>query len=119
MPRYIDADKAEKDFEETFCKHCNSYDRAKCRACDMKDGADIFNDAPTEDVQPVVHAHWKEISRVRHIGKCNLPISRCSCCNFEFCDIINTNELYNFCPYCGAKMDEKEERYVRDIFVTR
>lgn len=69
-----------------------------------------------EDIQPVVHAHWKEISRVRHIGKCNLPISRCSCCNFEFCDIINTNELYNFCPYCGAKMDEKEERYVRDIF---
>lgn len=56
MPRYIDADKAEKDFEETFCKHCNSYDGAKCRACDMKDGADIFNDAPTEDVQPVVHA---------------------------------------------------------------
>lgn len=59
MARYIDADKAEKEFEETFCKHCNSYDGAKCRACDMKDGADIFNDALTEDVQTVKHGKWR------------------------------------------------------------
>lgn len=108
MSRYIDADKLL--YDEITDKHGDTY---------LVVHAPEIDNAPTEDVQPVVHAHWKEISRVRHIGKCNLPISRCSCCNFEFCDIINTNELYNFCPYCGAKMDKKEATYIKDIFMTR
>lgn len=115
MPRYIDADKAEKDFEETFCKHCNSYDGAKCRACDMKDGADIFNDAPTEDVQPVVHAKWfLDGNSSSEEEKCY----RCSNCKAVLEEDYKWRN-HNYCYHCGARMDKKEERYVRDIFMTR
>lgn len=54
MPRYIDAEKAEKVFKDIFCKNCNSYNSIKCSCCDMRAGADIYADMPTEDVQPVV-----------------------------------------------------------------
>lgn len=50
-------------------------------------------------------AKWIEISSVRKIGKCNIPISKCSCCGFSFCDILNSYELYKLCPSCGARMD--------------
>lgn len=64
---------------------------------------------PTIEAEPVKHGKWQEISSVRNIGKCNIPISKCSCCDFSFCDILNKNELYNFCPNCGARMYGKDD----------
>ncbi|MGN0632155.1 MAG: hypothetical protein ACI4JN_12595 [Ruminococcus sp.] len=62
------------------------------------------DDLPAADVQPVKHGEWIEISSIRKIGKCNIPISKCSCCGFSFCDILNSNELYKLCPSCGSVM---------------
>ena len=42
----------------------------------------IIDDAPTIDAEPVGHGKWEEISSVRKIGKCNIPISKCVCCDF-------------------------------------
>lgn len=68
----------------------------------------IIDAMPTIETELVKHGKWEETSNVRKIGKCNIPISKCSRCGFSFCDILNNNELYNYCPNCGAKMDGGE-----------
>lgn len=101
MPRYIDADKLinESKLDEFGC-----FDWSEVLA--------VITDeklAPTEDVQPVVHAHW---IKTEHKGyKCSL----CNCLS----SLFDENLKSVFCPWCGAKMDEKEEHYIRDIFMTR
>lgn len=93
MPRYIDAEKAEKVFKDIFCKNCNSYTGIRCFCCYMRDGADIYADMPTEDVQPVVHARWIICSDGYY--------PYCSECKHE----PQGREMTKFCPNCGAKME--------------
>lgn len=56
-----------------------------------------------EEVAPVVHAHWIE----------DYGDYKCSHCSTEFWDemvfIVRTSEheFPNYCPVCGAKMDEE------------
>ena len=52
---------------------------------------------PTEDVAPVVHARW--------ISKMHKMWGRCPTCSH--CGRIVQEET-NYCPNCGAKMDEEE-----------
>lgn len=54
----------------------------------------IIAEAPAEDVAPVVHGKW--IKQYR--GQVN---SICSVCGKE------VGRLTDFCPHCGAKMDEE------------
>ena len=66
----------------------------------------FLKNAPAEDVAPVVHAHWNTTKDYHGY------IWRCVCCNCKY-DFINAvawiteKELPNFCPNCGAKMDEE------------
>lgn len=53
---------------------------------------------PLADVAPVVRAHWKNVKRVL-----NSEWGECSNCD-------RANEFTRYCPYCGAKMDESEEK---------
>lgn len=99
MPRYIDADE---------------YCRLEGCPKPWKDGDDcgvcIMQDCKTLDVQPVVHARW--------IPTPTEKVAFCSNCE----GFVMYNPLFatdKYCRFCGAKMDEKEERYVRDIFMTR
>ena len=55
------------------------------------------------DVAPVVHGRWTQVDD-----------TKCRCSN---CDIIALIGLYphgdkNYCPNCGAKMDEEEHNNV-------
>lgn len=55
---------------------------------------------PSEDVKPVVHAHWTHDDD---------PVVKCSRCG-NFLDMWGVNGGRgdaNFCPHCGAKMDEE------------
>lgn len=58
---------------------------------------DEVDNAPTEDVAPVVHAYWYMTI------KGGYPLFGCS-----NCDDVSSFD-YNYCPYCGAKMDEEVE----------
>ena len=60
---------------------------------------DIENQ-PAADVTPVVHGHWirQEESFTRF---------KCSKCGIENC-----NGFENYCPYCGAKMDEDKGDFI-------
>lgn len=57
-----------------------------------------LRDAPTVDAEPVRHAHWIEDE---------YGYMRCSECKFE-----NDSPEYvtQFCPMCGAKMDEEAKQ---------
>ena len=57
---------------------------------------------PNADVAPVRHGRW--ISVPHKLARI------CSVCNrdepYKFADI--DADVYDYCPHCGAKMDEKE-----------
>ena len=52
------------------------------------------------DVTPVRHGRWEEASDGDGIV--------CPFCRTDFCTIIYDTEHFNYCPNCGAKMNEKE-----------
>ena len=56
------------------------------------------------DVAPVVHGKW--IREWWHSG----GVRKCSTCNItQTVNVYNGEVKFNYCPYCGAKMDEKGE----------
>ena len=55
---------------------------------------------PNADVAPVRHGRWEEASDGDGIV--------CPFCRTDFCTIIYDTEYFNYCPNCGAKMDERE-----------
>ncbi len=67
-----------------------------------------FADAlPTADVAPVVHGYWKPIysDKILEHPK-RAKYYECSVCGGISIDEIYSHGLdFNFCPYCGAKMD--------------
>lgn len=93
MPRYIDAEKAIKNVDELVMN--SQYAIA------------ILKSAPIEDVVPVVHAHF--VDTYGHY------LFACSACGHEFDDRLllldRCNIFPNYCPNCGAKMDEKETKH--------
>lgn len=53
------------------------------------------------DVVPVVHGRW--------VWKHKLETYECSVCGGEvLCDDWGSEQLSDYCPHCGAKMDESE-----------
>ena len=52
--------------------------------------------APTIDAEPVKHGHWVYVGH----GWAGESIRKCSMCGHQ------TPDDGNYCPYCGAKMDE-------------
>ena len=66
----------------------------------------MVREYPTEDVVPVVHAHWIPQSRLKHIlYYLQTGQDFCSCSNCTSCG----NKLMRHCPTCMAKMDEEVE----------
>lgn len=85
MSRYIDADEFKRKY---LC--CGFIE-------DMKE--EEFDKFPTADVQEVRHGHWDTI---------NSKVTQCSVCGVS--RDIRTQVGWNFCPVCGAKMDEEEQK---------
>lgn len=55
--------------------------------------------------QPVIHAHWEII----YESSAGVTDAKCSNCGFEslaYENDVHTDENCNYCPCCGAKMDE-------------
>ena len=62
----------------------------------MLDEVDCFQ--PDANVAPVVHAQWIEDHDYLKCPECGVMVKR----DFTFFDIGD----WNYCPHCGAKMDE-------------
>lgn len=98
--RLIDADKLLN--KSITVENVNSTGRTKI----MVDRNDIDN-APTIDAEPVVHAHWIKLD---DNGR-ELAIPYCSqCLHLPLRNNGYAIELTDYCPHCGAKMDEEAER---------
>lgn len=98
MPRYIDADKL---FTWLDIKNRSKYPIADAEQYNTLLIYEVFgeiDDAETEDVALVIHAHWIEWAEGRAYHY------TCSSCRF------GTHRNTNFCPDCGAKMDEEALR---------
>ena len=72
----------------------------------MQDGCSAKNlqsisDMPAADVAPVVHRRWIEDHDYLKCPECSAMVKW----DFTFFDIGN----WNYCPNCGAKMDETVE----------
>ena len=61
---------------------------------------DTIKNAPSVDADPVVHGEWM-MQKYDIYTTC-----ACSKCGTEFEWSLMT---YNFCPNCGAKMDENKD----------
>ena len=57
------------------------------------------------DVAPVVHGKWLKPEYEYHVGICSL----CGCIPLK---PAFRSTPYNYCPNCGAKMDEEEHNNV-------
>lgn len=90
----IDAwDESARNGTNPDCKNGNEYEAAM-------DIAIMVEEAPVADVAEVVHAHWESISH-----KSARICSRCWHDEpYKFAD--EDAEIFNYCPCCGAKMDE-------------
>lgn len=72
-----------------------------------------IDEQPTLDVQPVVHAHWEDIS-VHSFESAIVPQGQKKMKAVE-CSHCQTVSGYpwigklQYCPWCGAKMDEVQK----------
>lgn len=60
----------------------------------FEDAYEIVQNAPVEDVAPVVHGEWIEYQ-----------IPNIICCSICDCGLGVDKKHFKYCPNCGAKMD--------------
>jgi len=93
MARYIDAENMYKEVWKRSTSPLNEWDTWGV--------LNVLDMVKTEDVKPVVHAHWVPIESSLHVEKSGA----CSECG-EAWPLSDTEYFYH-CPNCGAKMDEE------------
>lgn len=105
MPRLISADLLKARIE-----------KARRDVCEINDDDDNWlvnlaadgmikriDETPTVEAEPVRHGNWKPFDEDEYT---------CSLCGNIFVTMDGGHPLSNgfkFCPFCGAKMDEREE----------
>ena len=68
----------------------------------------ILNKLPATDVAPIIHAHWVGLEYDGYAdGHPVYDVFECSNCNEWHCGEEDT--LTDYCPHCGAKMDEDDK----------
>lgn len=95
MSRYIDAEKLIEQYKGNILTAQTDYAQG-CR-----DIIEDINNAPAADVQEVKHGYWSQSKKTAFSEECSV----CGC-TVEHNDGVVTH--YPRCPFCGAKMDEKE-----------
>ena len=100
MPIYVDADSVYTALEEQY-KYSSGAVHVAYRYA-----LDCICAAKTGDVAPVVHAHWTNKKGKRHDGE-----TYCSACGGEAGAEYGIYAYLKteYCPNCGARMDEWEE----------
>ena len=100
--KFIDANNLIEEIREERCYNCRNFKDMKCDYCGTADYIYMIEDMPAADVAPVRHGRWEEASDGDGIV--------CPFCRTDFCTIIYDTEYFNYCPNCGAKMDEEETK---------
>ena len=114
MSKYIDADKFRDWLGKILLKDLSD-GRGLCKIILAEDFEDAVKNMPENtiaDVQEVKHGKWKAVYHIT----CGIRqrYEQCTCCKAELAegDVYLFSKLpqdFNYCPNCGAKMDEEEE----------
>ncbi len=64
------------------------------------------------DVAPVSHGKWTEVQKENIWGDI-IPVFECSLCGKYTFGTKGITEKSNYCPNCGARMDEEEQQWVK------
>lgn len=97
MPRLIDADALWEQVDSLIKPSSTE------GAIIFQQGLALIEDAPTVDAEPVKHGHW-----INHFDDLFPEDSSVECSVCHEYEGIMAND--NYCPNCGAKMDEVDER---------
>ena len=95
---YIDLEETVITLKRNSQKYFSSFHKGYVQA--IEDLADI----PAAKVSPVRHGRWIEQEQ------CEESLYSCSACGAEWITIEGTpkENSMDFCPHCGAKMDEED-----------
>jgi len=61
----------------------------------------LIDSVPAADVRPVVRGKWNAVKGALHPAETSAVCSNCG-----FATMIHAQTFYNFCPNCGAWMEE-------------
>ena len=93
------------------CPYTETQRDVMCNACFLGDAKDYIDSMPTIDAEPIRHGEWRADEMSYTVGEV-----WCSVCKTEYYidDLYNVgenaqNDLPNYCPHCGAKMDEGDK----------
>ena len=105
--RLISADALQKIFNEVTSGLLAKPELSKdaehiVRACLMV--TKMIQDAPTVEAEPIKHGRWKGMNK----NKYNDDEATCSICGVTFASGYSNPYWWDYCPNCGAKMDEEE-----------
>lgn len=95
--RFIDANNLIEEIREERCYNCRNFKDMKCNYCGTADYIYMIEDMPAADVAPVVHGRW--------IRYPDCGVTKCSNCGWSIEECWDSD----YCPHCGAQMDEKED----------
>ena len=93
--RLIDADALNREIDKVEC-----YSRDP----DVTHMSECIANAPTVDAEPVRHGKW--IDEGYYADNTNIKAWHCSECNWHM--LGYEDELFRYCPTCGARMVEYE-----------
>ena len=103
---YIEREAFIKNAEARYCDPCKEIGKdsngLKCRACWVDDMVGDIEDTPAADVAEVVHGHFIH-DGPRFAG--GVDWWHCGSCGAL---AIRIETRFNYCPWCGAKMDGGE-----------
>ena len=102
--RYIEIDSIIEQIKSERCERCTNH---RCALCDIDEVLILLEEADDADVVEVKHGKWKI-----KIDEYDCEYMMCSVCKEEFypADADTVDTTPNYCPNCGAKMDERKEK---------
>ena len=104
--RLIDANELKEWIENwvTVNKYYHPY--SKSNNIPINEVYAILKQMPAIDTDPIRHGHWEK-------SKDDNDRWRCSHCGYTYIGFNGADttfaEMCNYCPHCGAKIDEVEE----------
>ena len=100
--RFIDANNLIEEIREERCYNCRNFKDMKCDYCGTADYIYMIEDMPAADVAPVVHGRWIDKGEYAVCTECGGRSGT------QYDGVEPIPLMTQFCPNCGAKMDEKE-----------
>lgn len=102
--RLIDADVLLERFVEKG-QRSNRYKLGENWELNFPEIYDVVNQQPPIDAEPIRHGHWRADETVYTTGEVWCSVCRTLYYIGDLYDVGGGNNLPNYCPHCGAKMD--------------